>query len=93
MTYVTNFENYNILRESLDRCQKNPASKAKFATKKTFFARRFYTLYEQKLSNLIPILSITFPPGFQKSKKFGHWTLGSWGKQAFKRIEQAKKSF
>ena len=42
--------------------------------------RRFYTIYEQKFSNLRPFLVITFPQGFQKSKKFGHWTLGSGGK-------------
>ena len=39
-------------------------------------ARRFYTLYEQKYSNLKPLLSISFPKGFRKSKKFGDWTLG-----------------
>ena len=35
--------------------------------------------------NLRPLLSITFPQGFQKSKKFGHWTSGSGGKKTFKR--------
>ena len=46
---------------------------------KTLFSpRRFYTLYEQKFSNLRPLLSITFPQGFQKlNKKNGPWTLGS----------------
>ena len=39
--------------------------------------RQFYTHCEPKFSNLRPLLSITFPKGFQKSKKkFGHWTLG-----------------
>ena len=28
-----------------------------------------------------PLLSITYPQGFQKSKKFGHRTLGSEGKK------------
>ena len=42
---------------------------------------QFYTLYEQKFSNMRPLLSITFPQGFRKSKKFGHWTLGSGGKK------------
>ena len=34
---------------------------------------------------------ITFPQGFQKSKKLGHWTLASGGKKTFKRSEQMKK--
>ena len=61
--------------------QKNPASMAKFAEILTFFARRFYTLYEQKFYNLRPLLFITFPQGFRISKKFGHWTSGSGGKK------------
>ena len=43
------------------------ASKAKFA-------QLFCTLYEKKFLNLRPLLSIAFFQGFQKSKKFGHWT-------------------
>ena len=39
-----------------------------------------------------PILSITFPQGFQKSlKKIGHWTLGSGGKTTFKQSKQMTK--
>ena len=61
--------------------------------KNTYFfsssPQQFYTLYEQKCSSLRPLLSITFPQGFQKSKKFGHWTLGSGGKKTFKRGEQS----
>ena len=54
-----------------------------------FFLRwGFYTLYEQKFSNMRPLFSITFPQGFQKSKKFGHWTLGSGGKNTAKRNEK-----
>ena len=49
--------------------------------------RRFYTFYKQKFLNLRPLLSITFPQGFQKSKKFLHWTLGSGGKKTLKRSE------
>ena len=45
---------------------------------------------EQKFSNLRPLLSITFPQGFRKSKKFGHWTLRSEGKKTFKQGEQIK---
>ena len=48
----------------------------------------FMTISDQfcayKLS-LRPLLSITFPQGFQKSKKFGHWTSGNGGKKTFKR--------
>ena len=63
------------------RCLKrmNKWRRKKYA-KQTLFPRRFYTLYEQKLLNLRPLLSITVPQGFRKSKKFGHWTLGSGGK-------------
>ena len=71
---------------------RNPASKAKFAKKQTFFVRQFYTIYKQKFSNLRPLLSITFPQEFQKSKKFGHLTSGSWGKKTFKWSEQMKKN-
>ena len=59
--------------------------------KKHFSPRLFYILYEQKFSNLRPLLSITFPQGFRKSKKFGHWTLGSGGKKTFKWSEQMEK--
>ena len=48
--------------------------------------------YGKKFSNLRPLLSITFPKGFRKSKKFGHWTLGNGDKKKFERSEQMKKS-
>ena len=38
-----------------------------------------------------PLLSITFPQRFRKSKKFGYLTLGSWGKNTCKQSEQMKK--
>ena len=38
-------------------------------TTTTKIVRRFKTLYEQKFYNLRPLLSITFPQGFQKSFK------------------------
>ena len=60
--------------------------------KNFFFAWQFYTLYKQNFSNLRPLLSITFPEGFQKSKAFRHWTLRNRGKRTFKRSEQVKKS-
>ena len=50
-----------------------------------------YTLYKYKVSNLRPICFITFPQGFQKSKKVGHWTSPSGGNKTFKRSEQRKK--
>ena len=59
--------------------------------KTTFFAWQFCTLYLQKVSNLRPILNITFLQGFQKSKKFGQWTLGNGGKKKFKQSEQMQK--
>ena len=54
--------------------------------------RQFYTLYKQKLLDLRTLISITFPQGFRKSKTFGHWTLGNWGKNTFKQSEQVKKN-
>ena len=52
---------------------------------------RFFTIYEQKYLNLRPLLTISFPKGFGKFKKFGHWTLGNGGKKMFKWSEQMKK--
>ena len=51
-----------------------------------FWPWQFYTHYEQKFSNLRPLLSITFPQRFWKSKKFAHWTLWSGGKRPFKGV-------
>ena len=42
--------------------------------------------------SLRPLLCISFPQGFVKFKKFGHWTSGSGGKKTFKWSEQRKKS-
>ena len=56
------------------------------------FAWRFYTLYEQKFSNVRPLFSFTFHKGFRKYKIFAHWTLGSGGKKTFKQSEQMKKN-
>ena len=56
-----------------------------------FYARRFYTLYEQKYLNLRPVLFIGFPQGFRKSRKFGHWNSGSGGKKTLKWSEQRGK--
>ena len=41
--------------------------------------RWFYTLYEQKCLHLRPLLFITFPQGFRKSKKLdiGLWEVGA----------------
>ena len=38
-------------------------------------------LEEQKFSDPRPLLSILFPQGFKKSKRFGHWTSGNGGKK------------
>ena len=50
--------------------------------------RRFYTLYDQKFSNLRQLHSITFPQGLRISKNFKHWTSRSRGKQIVKRSEK-----
>ena len=57
----------------------NGVNKTKKICKNLFWLRQFYTLYQQKISNLRPHLSITFPQRLQIFKKFGHWTLGSGG--------------
>ena len=59
--------------------------KAKSATKKTFFARRFLKIFKLKCSNVRPLLYITFPQEFWISKNIGHSTSGSGGKKMFKR--------
>ena len=51
----------------------------------TFFARQFQTTSIQKISNLRPLLFITFPQGFRISKNIGHPTSGSGGKKTVKR--------
>ena len=38
--------------------------------------------------NLRPLLSITFPQRFRKSKNFEHWTLGRAGKKTVKQSEK-----
>ena len=53
---------------------------------------KLYTLYEQKFTNVRPLLAITFPQGLWISLKCGHWNSGSWGKKMFKQSEQMKKS-
>ena len=55
----------------------------KKSVKFVFTPRQFYTHYEKKFSNLRHFLSITFPKGFRKSKKFWHWTLGNEGKKDY----------
>ena len=52
---------------------------------KLFFARGFQTTFEQKCSNVRPLLSITFPQGFRISKNIGHPTSGNGGKKTVKR--------
>jgi hypothetical protein len=59
--------------------------------KKLFFPRHFYTIFEEKFSNMRPLFFITFPQGFQISKNFGHWTSGSVGKRTVKRSEQMRR--
>ena len=72
---------------------KNPASKAKFAKKLTYFAPLYNTLYEQKFSNLRPFLSITFPQGFRIFEKFGHWTLKQGASRRLSGVNNGKNTF
>ena len=55
-----------------------------------FLAGQIFTYYEQKFSNMRPLLSITFSQGFWKSKRFGRWTLRIGSKKMFKQSEQMK---
>ena len=66
----------------------NRVNKCKTICKSLFLPQLFYTLYEQKFSNLTPLLSITFSQGFRKSKKLGHWTSGSGGKKTVRCSEK-----
>ena len=59
--------------------------------KNFFWPQHFYTTFEQKCSNLRPVLSITFPQWCWISKMFGHLTLGSGGKKTIKQSKQMKK--
>ena len=60
--------------------------------KKTFFCAAILDNFKQKCSYLRPLLSITFPQGFQISKNIGHPTSGSGGKKTVKRYLKSEKS-
>ena len=49
------------------------------SVKKSFLQRQFYTLYEQKFSNMRPLLFITFPNDSENSKSLdiGVWEVGA----------------
>ena len=53
-----------------------------------FFFNGDFTPF-QIWDHFFPVL---FPQGFQKYKKFGHYTLGRGGKNTFIRSEQMKKN-
>ena len=59
---------------------------------KTFFARRFQTIFKQKCSYLRPLLSITFPQGFRIYKNIGHPTSGSGVKKTLKRYLKSEQT-
>ena len=73
-----NLKSWDIVLQEVGAKRRKRSEQMKNIHKKTL---RFYTLYEQKFSILRPTLYITNPQGFQKSKRFGHWTSGSWGKK------------
>ena len=59
----------------------------KKSIKKNSFCRgNFIPFMRKKFSNLRPLLCITFPQGFLKSKKFAHRTSGSGGKRPLKGV-------
>ena len=51
----------------MNKLKKNP--------KKLFPTQQFKTIFEQNFFNLKPLLSTSFPQGFQISKNIGHPTL------------------
>ena len=55
------------------------------AKKQTFFLRGDFRPLPNKILNVRPLLSITFPQEFRISKNIGHPTSGSWGKKTVKR--------
>ena len=68
--------------------------KAKSAKKNFFFfARQFQTTSKQKISNLKPLLSITFPQGFRITRNIRHPTLGSGGKKTVKRYLKSEQNY
>ena len=74
-----------VKRSEKHRYQKILLSKAKFAQQLFFFWAAILHPLLVKFSNLRPVLSITFPQGFQISKIFGHPTSENGGKKTFKR--------
>ena len=89
-----NITSLNIgLREVGAKIRLNGVNKENKSVKKKV-AAAILTIFEQKCSNLRPLLSKTFPQGFLISKKFGHLISRSGGKKTFKRYlksEQMKK--
>ena len=68
-------------------CSLHEAKSDKILKKYIFFWRRFLTIPKQKCSKLRPLLSNTYPQGFQVSKKLWDWTWGSGQKKNPKRSE------
>ena len=67
-------------------------SKVKKCEKKTFFARRFSTIFKKKCSYLRPLLFNFFPQGFRISKNIGHPTSKSGDKKTIKKDRKPKKT-
>ena len=80
------------LREVGAKRPLNGTSKVKKVREKLFFARCFQTIFKRKCSYLRPLLSITFPQGFQISKNIGHPTSGSGGKKTVKWYHKSEKN-
>ena len=69
---------------------KNPASKAKFVKNLTFFyAAILHPLWAKVFKSETTTLS--FPQGFRKSKKLGHWTLGNGAIRRLKEVNKGEK--
>ena len=64
----------------------------KISKKQTFLHAAILDHFQTKMLNLRPLLSITFPKGFQNSKSFGHPTSGSGGKKTFKRYLKSEQT-
>ena len=66
--------------------------KAQSAKKQLFFCAAILDPFQKKCSHLRPLLSITFPQGFQNSINFGHLTLGRGKKRRLNGTAKSKQT-
>ena len=105
MWHVTWREWWQLSKKSRIRKTKNLSTDADSSTdtkkfllvrqnlaKTNFFCAAILHPLWAKFSDLRPFLSILFPKGFRKSKKFRHFTLGKGDKRHLNRVNKWKKN-